>query len=119
VHILSSCCSVTLLNLYACVGNLATTERSADTDCMPLPGVLRSYLQQRRNRQGPHFTYELIIVDDGSKDKTVRYAWVDQRLAVRSNPWGSSQHTCHASVLYAAGWPQSLCGSMALTLSEC
>lgn len=29
-----------------------------------------SYLQQRRNRKGPHFTYEIIIVDDGSKDGT-------------------------------------------------
>lgn len=31
-----------------------------------------SYLQRRRDRQGPYFTYEVIIVDDGSKDDTVK-----------------------------------------------
>jgi cellulose synthase/poly-beta-1,6-N-acetylglucosamine synthase-like glycosyltransferase len=31
-----------------------------------------SYLQRRRNRAGPAFTYEVIIVDDGSKDNTAR-----------------------------------------------
>jgi len=29
-----------------------------------------NYLQWRRNKQGPDFTYEIIIVDDGSKDNT-------------------------------------------------
>lgn len=33
-----------------------------------------SFLMSRRNRIGPHFTYEVIIVDDGSKDGTVRVA---------------------------------------------
>lgn len=33
-------------------------------------GGSRSYLQQRRDRQGPHFTYEVIVVDDGSRDGT-------------------------------------------------
>ena len=33
-----------------------------------------SYLMTRRNRIGPHFTYEVIIMDDGSRDGTVRVA---------------------------------------------
>lgn len=33
-----------------------------------------SYLQRRRDRQGPYFTYEVIIVDDGSRDGTVQVA---------------------------------------------
>lgn len=33
-----------------------------------------SYLQRRRDRQGPAFTYEVIIVDDGSKDNTASVA---------------------------------------------
>lgn len=38
-----------------------------------LPGTLEEtieYLQKRRNVSGPSFTYEIIVVDDGSKDKT-------------------------------------------------
>lgn len=33
-----------------------------------------AYLQRRRNKQGPAFTYEVIIVDDGSKDSTAAVA---------------------------------------------
>ncbi|KAK9828116.1 hypothetical protein WJX81_006294 [Elliptochloris bilobata] len=32
------------------------------------------YLQRRRDRKGPTFTYEVVIVDDGSTDATVRVA---------------------------------------------
>lgn len=32
------------------------------------------YLQTRRDREGPAFTYEVIIVDDGSSDATCRFA---------------------------------------------
>ncbi|EFN51845.1 hypothetical protein CHLNCDRAFT_27604 [Chlorella variabilis] len=42
-----------------------------------LPATLQetlSYLQRRRDRQGPYFTYEVIIVDDGSRDGTVQVA---------------------------------------------
>lgn len=38
------------------------------------PPRLRRYLQRRRDREGPAFTYEVIIVDDGSKDGTPRVA---------------------------------------------
>ncbi len=31
-------------------------------------------MQRRRDRLGPHFTYEIIVVDDGSKDATARVA---------------------------------------------
>ncbi|KAF6265307.1 nucleotide-diphospho-sugar transferase [Scenedesmus sp. NREL 46B-D3] len=33
-----------------------------------------AYLQRRRNKAGPAFTYEVIIVDDGSKDSTAAVA---------------------------------------------
>lgn len=43
-----------------------------------LPSTLEetvSYLQRRRDACGPSFTYEVIIVDDGSKDDTSRVAF--------------------------------------------
>lgn len=40
----------------------------------PPPTKQHSYLQRRRNRQGPAFTYEVIVADDGSRDATPRVA---------------------------------------------
>lgn len=42
-----------------------------------LPQMLEemlAFLQRRRDRQGPLFTYEVIVVDDGSTDETQRVA---------------------------------------------
>lgn len=43
-----------------------------------LPGTLEetmAYLSRRRDRQGPNFTYEVLVVDDGSRDGTAAAAF--------------------------------------------
>ncbi len=43
-----------------------------------LPSTLQetlAYLAHRRDRQGPNFTYEVVIVDDGSSDNTAHVAF--------------------------------------------
>ena len=44
-----------------------------------LPSVLRStieYLMKRRDKEGSSFTYEIVVVDDGSTDQTAVKAWL-------------------------------------------
>lgn len=41
----------------------------------PFPPLPSSYLDRRRDRTGPSFTYEVVIVDDGSADGTARVAF--------------------------------------------
>lgn len=37
-----------------------------------------SYLERRRDREGPSFTYEVVVVDDGSRDNTTKYGEVEE-----------------------------------------
>jgi dolichyl-phosphate beta-glucosyltransferase len=36
---------------------------------------MRRYLKRRRDHSGSQYTYEIIVVDDGSRDATVRVAF--------------------------------------------
>ena len=40
-----------------------------------LKGALLRYLQRRRDAQGANFTYEVVVVDDGSSDGTSHQAF--------------------------------------------
>ncbi len=52
---------------------------------------MRRYLQRRRDKKGPAFTYEVLIVDDGSTDATVRVAMQYVRKC------GNPASCCHLS----------------------
>lgn len=76
-----------ILRLRACVSGFQLGQGCIGCKNTPAMGQLESlaleakltpcaprYLQKRRDKKGPSFTYEVIIVDDGSTDATVRVA---------------------------------------------
>ncbi|RMZ52939.1 hypothetical protein APUTEX25_001058, partial [Auxenochlorella protothecoides] len=69
-----------------------------------------SYLQRRRDQRGPYFTYEVIVVDDGSQDATVgcaakftRKHGVDALRTLRLPQNRGKGYAVRAGVLVARG----------------
>ena len=63
-----------------CVAERERKESATNTPTHPQPHHPPiSYLDRRRDRTGPSFTYEVVIVDDGSADGTARVAFAAAR----------------------------------------